>query len=179
MANKTRKRSRNSKNFVALPFNVDLSLVTLGDQVVADLGITTTLTEDLYVISVDLAASIDGLTAGQGVPSDIGNFHGDYNVTEVKEHLDVALAGPANKIEQERTRRLVRKAGVMNSFDTSDKTETTMLGRLGSRIIRVKTKFIIQNGKTLNVFIQNRSGAALTTGATLRTSGTIYGRWMI
>ncbi len=173
------RRKRSNRNFVAIPFSVAVSLGTLGDGSVADLEALPTLTEDLFVMSVDMSASVEGLTAGQLVPADVGYSHGDYSVTQVKEKLDVVLTGPGSKLQQERVRRLIRKAGAMNAFDTSAKTESTMIGRNGSRIVRTKINFVIQSGKPLNVWIHNRSGAQLTTGSTLRTSGTVYGRWIL
>ncbi len=180
MAN-TRKRSRNSKNFVAIPVEGNVTLSTLGSQAVLSANLVEgTLTEDLYVISSDLSATITGLTAGEGAPMDIGIAHSDYSDTEIKENLDVVLLGPGSKIELERTRRLVRKVGVAN-LSVSDTLQSvlSMIGKGGSRIIRTKWKFTVQSGKTLDIWIQNRSGATLTTGATFRWSGTVYGRWLI
>ncbi len=180
MAKTAHKRSRNSKNFVAIPVEGNLALSTLGSQAVLSANlIEGTLTEDIFVISSDLSASITGLSAGEGSPHELGIAHSDYTDVEIKENLDVVLLGPGSKIELERTRRLVRKVGVANTFVNSGQTILEFIEKNGSRIIRTKWKFTVQNGKTLDIWVQNRSGATLTTGATLRWSGTIYGRWLI
>lgn len=179
MPNKKSAR-RSNKNFVAIPFQNTVALGTLGDGSVITLSLFgADLLEDLFIISTDMSASVKGLTTTEGVPSDCGIAHNDYTATEIKENLDVQFLGPGSKIEQERSRRLVRKVGVLNSFDTSAKTESSMIGREGSRIVRSKMKFVTQSGHGPNAWIQNRSGAALQTGATLSISGTVYGRWLI
>ncbi len=130
-------------------------------------------------MSVDMNAVITGLTAGELLPADIGLSHGDYSVTEVKEATEVVFLGPGSKIEQEQARRLVRKTGVANDFTDADNTELAMVGKDGSRYVRTKVRFVIEDGKALKIWIKNRSGAALNTGAILRFSGDIYGRWIL
>ncbi len=177
MPKKTARRS--NKNFVAIPFDNSIALSTLTNGAVLSVGlIGANFTNNFFAISADLAASIDGLTAGEGVPSDAGINHGDYSNLQIQENQEVALTGPGDKIALERTRRLVRKSGVLNSFDTSAKTETTLIGKLGSRIVRTSLKFVIQKDRSIESWVRNRSGTALQTGATYRISGTLYGRWI-
>lgn len=173
------KKGRSSKNFAAIKVEGTLALSTLVNGVVLASDIFgANLTEDFFVMSADIMAEITGLTAGEGNPHRCGFAHGDYSVTEIKEALDVELLGPGNKIEQERSRRLVRYAGVMYN-DISSQVKLELIGRNGSRLVRTKLKFTIQDGKTMNVWVQNKSGGTLTTGATLRYSGTVYGRWLV
>ncbi len=175
-----RKRSRNSKNFVALPFGATLSLGTLADQAVVSTSLLGgNLTEDLYAISMDVLADIGGLTAGEGEPALLGVAHGDYANTEIAEALNVILLGPGNKIEQERARRLVRKVGTFHGNDLNTQVQMKMIGRDGSRLVRIKLKFMVQSGQDLSIFVQNLSQGTLTTGAVLKFSGTAYGRWII
>lgn len=131
-------------------------------------------------MSVDIQGSVIGLTAGEGDPSQVGFCHGDYSATEVAENLNVILLGPADKVTQEQSRRLVRKTGILQD-PTGLNTQISMplLGKDGSANIRTKLKFTIQDGQTLNMFLFNNSGAVFTTGATLRYSGTLYGRWLV
>ncbi len=179
MAVKRAKRSRNSKNFVALPISGTISLATLGNVTALLTDVFgNSLTEDLYAISGDISAQVIGLTAGEGDPLNFGFAHGDYSVTEVKEALEVKLLGPGNKIEQERSRRLLRKIGSFMA-DTVSHVTMKLYGRGGAGQTRTKIKFMIQSGKTLNLYVYNNSGAALTTGASIKFQGTIYGRWVI
>ncbi len=166
-------RRRSNKNFVAIPVEGSLSLSTLAFGAVLESGlIGSDLTEDLYAISVDLDVEVTGLTAGEGEPMMVYVAHSDYSSTEINEHIDVTFLGPGNKIEQERARRLVRIVGQL-------KSESEAATRLKMPTKRTKLKFVIQNGKILSIAVNNRSGAALTTGATLRWSGKIYGRWIL
>ncbi len=169
------KHKRSNKNFVAIPVEGSLALGTLafGDVITANI-FAGTLTEDLYVISIDLECQITGLTAGEGQPSHLIIAHGDYSDTEINEHLDVKLLGPGNKLEQERARRLVRKVGIFVSAALSSAAIALQMDKT-----RTKIKFVCQSGKDLSIGVNNRSGAALTTGASLRWSGTVYGRWIL
>ncbi len=174
-----RKKSRNSKGFVALPISGNLALGTLGNVTVIFADVFgAPLTEDFYAISSDIAAQIIELTAGEGDPLMCGFSHGDYSVTEVKEALEVKLLGPGNKIEQERTRRLTRKIGIFMA-DVLSHTTMKLFGRGGAGLIRTKMRFVLQSGKTLNLYVYNNSGATLTTGAIVKFQGTIYGRWIL
>ncbi len=179
MAYKQRKRSRSSKNFAAIPISGTPVLSTLGNQaVLIDDVFGGNLTEDFYGISVDLSAQIINLTSGEGDPIVGGFAHGDYSAPEIAENLDVIFLGPGTKIEQERSRRLVRKTG-QYTFQDSVRTTMRLQGRVSpGGITRTKLKFVINSGKTLSLYLQNISGAALTTGASLRYNGTVYGRWM-
>ncbi len=180
MATKPAKRSRNSKNFVAIPISGTPALTTLGNQVVLlDDVFGGNLLEDFYGISVDLMAEIINLTAGEGNPMVGGFAHGDYDAAEVVENLDVVFLGPGSKIEQERSRRLVRKTGMYNSQEVGHTTMALQGRRAVGGLTRTTLKFVINSGKSLNLFIQNISGSALTTGASLRYNGTVYGRWLI
>ncbi len=173
-------RKRRSGNFVAIPINGELTVGALANQaVVLDDILGGNLTEDLFVMSVDLQGVMIDITAGEGDPSQIGFAHGDYSATEVAENLNVILLGPASKIEQERSRRLVRKTGLLSGDGSNAFVAMTLIGKDGGRLIRTKLKFTVQNGKTINMFLFNNSGAVFTTGARFRWSGTVYGRWIL
>ncbi len=173
------KHTKRNRNFVAIPISGTLNLLTLANEtVLVDDVFGGNLTEDLYVMSVDLNAEIINLTAGEGDPHTCGFAHGDYTVTEIKEALEVQLLGPGSKIEQERARRLIRKTGIYVA-ETEAQTKLNLKGRAGDGQIRTKIKFMVQSGKTLSMWVFNESGAALTTGASVRWQGTVYGRWVI
>ncbi len=175
----TRKQSR-SKNFVAIPVEGNLTLGTLNDQPVVKTGLTTSnLNEDMFVLSTDLSATLTGLTAGEGIPCTVGISHSDYSVTEIDEATDVELLGPGSKIEQERARRLVRKVGSVNESPLATQVQIPLIGRNGSRVIRTKCKFLVSSGKTLDIWLKNRTGSTITTGTILRFDGYIYGRWIV
>ncbi len=175
-------KKRGNRNFVVIGVAGTQALGTLANDTVIKNALTSAvLEEDLYVISTDLSVTVTGLTAGEGHPMTTGVSHSDYTVAQVLENLDNEMLGPGNKIEQEQSRRSVRKMGVMHSEGglSGSATDLVAIGRDGSRIIRQKCKFLVSSGKALDIFMWNRSGAALTTGAIMRWSGNIYGRWLI
>ncbi len=161
--------------------DASITLGTLASKAVAVADLFGgNLEEDFYAISADLTAQIIGLTAGEADPSMLVLAHGDYSAAEIAEALVVKLLGPGNKIEQERARRLVRKVGAFyNVRGISAQTTMYLQGRDGAGLVRTKIKFVIDSGKTLDVGLYNNSGATLTTGASVRITGTVYGRWMI
>ncbi len=165
-----RKRNRN-RNFVAIPIDSGITLSTLANATALSGSLVAALTEDLYCISADLTWSIQGLTPGEG-PVYVGVAHGDYSDTEITEALTVSLTGPGNKIEQERSRRLVRRAGGFPGILAEEVLND-------GRPLRIKLKFTVQNPKTIKLFAFNRSGAALTTGGIVRVFGDLYGRWLL
>ena len=142
------KRRQTKKNFVAIPIESALSLGTLGDATIIKADIPTgVLTEDLFCISADVQISVNGVTAGELLPSTWRICHSDYDVTEVKKALEIVLLGPGNKIEQERSRRLVRKGGQFKN----DPLVPSVLQMDGPGTKRLKLRFVVQNGKSLQI----------------------------
>ncbi len=178
---KHRKKRRGNRGFVVLPFADEFVIGSVvNNVVVSEPVLQANFTHDFYAISADIQCTITGLTAGEGDPSTMGWFHGDYSNAEVAECLNVTLLGPANKIEQEFTRRLVRRTGVFQGVEGTDvATEMTLRGgKSGSPSIRTTLRFVVQDGKALKIYFMNRSDATITTGATIHFSGQIYGRWV-
>ncbi len=170
MVTKNRK-AKNSKNFVAIPFNISIGLGTLGDDVVIfGGGITPTLIRGLFVISIDGYWALRGLTAGEG-PIQVGYSHNDLTVAEVAEKLDVVLPDPGDIIERERSRRPVRNAGMFPGILANEVLAD-------GRAVRTKIKFSVGETHALNSFVRNLSGSALTTGAVVDVVGTVYARWI-
>lgn len=166
----TKKKSkRNRKNFVSIPFETSLSLATLADNTILLQALTAALGEDLYIISVDILLSIHDHTPGE-VPIYVGLAHSDLSITEVAQYLDSDNINPDDIIAKERSRRPVRRIGVFNRNDSEMELNNGVK-------IRQIIKFSVGNGFTLNLYVKNDSGAALTTGSFIDISGVIYGRW--
>ncbi len=179
MPKKSSKR-RSRGNFVAIPVEATITIGALASKAVAIADLMGgNLIEDFYAISADLSGQVIGLTAGEGDPMSVVLAHGDYTAAEVAEHLVVKLLGPGNKTEQERARRLVRKVGPLYGSPQADQTTMQLQGRDGPGIVRTTLKFIVNSGKTLDIGVFNNSGATLTTGATMRVTGMVFGRWII
>ena len=175
MAKKRGRRKRSRKGFVAIPFNVVLSLGTIGDLTVQKLALLGgNLLEDLFIYSVDAVMTLRGHTAGEG-PISVGIAHTDYSVGEIAEALDVgALLGPQLKIERERAGRLVRKWGLFRGLQTNE-----IIAKSDGRYQRYKVRWTQQDGADVNCWVQNQSGSALTTGTVLEIEGVLYGRWLV
>ncbi len=111
----------------------------------------------------------------------VGVAHNDYTAAEVLENLDNEFLGPANKIAQEQSRRSIRTLGQLAPEGAQAGAETflTAIGKDGSRYMKAKCRFLISDGKTLAIWVWNRSGAALTTGAKVEWQGEIYGYWKV
>ncbi len=166
MARKRHGRRRSA--LVPIKFTISVPLSTLAN-VTAIFAPTPTLVQDFDIISTDLVCSISGLTVGEG-PVDVGLAAGIYTAAEVGEALD---ASPTSQYgtEMERSKRQVRAYG---SFSGEVAEETLNDGEA------IRRKMFLRgiSGQPLaNGFARNRSGAALTTGATLRLQGTHWGRW--
>jgi len=160
------------KNFVAIPFNTQLALATLGSGDVLSISLLgAALGEDLFIISMDSYVAIRSLTAGE-VPLFVGMAHGDLSVTEIQEAIDASLTDPDDIIARERARRPVRRMGV---FGDGVLTHQTLQYNTDNR--RTTVKFSVGDGHAINGWVGNESGGTLTTGAIVEWQGTIYGRW--
>ena len=158
------------KNFVAIPYRGSVTLSTLAANTVVDAALfDTVLGEDLFCISTDLECQLQGFTAAEG-PLEFGMAHSDYSEGEVEEALSVSFFNPDNKIEQERARRAVRRIGAFPGLTTNE------VFRDGTKY-RQTLKFSVGNGFTVNLFVANRGPGTLTTGASVKFQGTMFGRW--
>ncbi len=164
-------KRRGTPNLTNIPIDSGITLSTLANATVLSGSLIATLTEDLHLIHADLAWSIQGLTPGEG-PIYVGIAHGDYSDAEILEALLASLTGPGNKIEQEQSRRLVRRIG---GFPGILAEEVLADGQQ----IRTRLNFTVQSAKTVKMFAFNRSGGTLTTGAVIRVFGSVFGRWLV
>lgn len=166
------RRRRKNANFVALPFSSQRALGTLGSEAALVEPFLATLTEDLFVISVDVFWQINTFTALQG-PILVGIAHGDLSVTEITEALDASPSGPRDIIAMERARRPVRRAGQFNNQLAGDRLND-------GKAVRTRCKFLVPDGVPLNMYAVNRGSAALSvTDPIVEFNGTVYGRWLI
>ncbi len=148
-----------------------MALGTLADDtVVLTSLIGQNFGEYIFCISVDLLATITNLASGE-VPIVIGVAHGDLTVTEILEFLGAELTDPDDIIQKERSRRPVRRVA-----QYSDPTGAGAVN--DGKKVRTTMKFTVGNDHSVSFWAVNRSGAALTTGAIIKISGTLFGRWI-
>ncbi len=175
VVDKHRTQYRRTANFVAIPFEVALTLGTLANNatLTADL-LASDFDDDIYMISVDCAFGLEGQTAGEG-PIHVGIAHSDYTDAEIQEYLDVDPTERHDKIAQERVKRgaQIRKFGRFG-IGTEGGPNTVLAN---GTLQRKPLKFVVNEGKTLSVYATNR-GVGNTTGREVKASGTIYGRWL-
>lgn len=174
MAKHGRKRRYDPLRFTLFhPLGALGSLVVSGARTMG-----SDLEENYFVNSVESTWTIKDYTI---TPTDgpimVGYYHNDYSVAEVKEALEVILLGPANKIEQERMRRLVRIVGIISPREETAGQEIAVLN--DGQSIKTKLNWTIQEGQSLNMFVYNMGAGPVTTGASLDAAGRINGRWLI
>ncbi len=150
--------------------DVVLPLATLADEAVFKAALTTLGITKFRVISSDLMWVINGLTAQEG-PLIVGISNSDLSTTEIKEALDANPNSQADIIAIERNKRPVRRSGVFVGLATDDVLNN-------GKPIRTRLHTILDEGKELDAWCRNKSGATLTTGATVHAFGTVYGFWM-
>ncbi len=161
------KKGRGRGRFAVVRVEGDQTLAALANVTVAKAAIhDVSATRGVWSISCDLTLSMKGITPGEG-PLFVGVCHSDYSVTEVKECLEADSLDFGNKIEREQAKRLVRDAGVFMNI-----TEDNTLNQ--GMPIRIKTGFFIEDGKSLDLWVFNKSGVALTTGSSVVALGKHY-----
>ncbi len=160
-------RKYNSK-FQALPVNDTSALGTLADATVLRSGLTN-LSDDFWFQSADLMFTLDGLTPGEA-PIMVGVAHGDLSVVEIKEAIEAKPTNRGDIVAREQARRPVRQVGTFAGQVVNDTLND-------GKPIRVPLKMYVAEGIELNMFSFNRSGAVLTTGATVSINGVLYGEW--
>ncbi len=169
------KRRRSNRNFVAIPFETDLTLGTLALNAVLTTGLLdSSFDDDIYIISADVQFNLRNQTDAEG-PIHVGLAHSDYSVTEILEFLDVDPTERHDLIAQERVRRgkRIRKFG---GFRVSESTDVHFYLAHGE-MIRKPMKFAVNEGKQVNVYAVNR-GSGVSTGRVVNVSGTLFCRWI-
>ncbi len=162
-------RKYNSK-FQALPVSDANALGTLADNTILRSGLTS-LTDDFWVQSADLAWAIDGLVVGEG-PILVGLAHGDLSITEIKEAIQASPTNRGDIVAREQARRPVRRIGMFNPQTTGGSLQLNH----GEKV-RTVVKMYLAEGIELNAWAFNLSGSVLTTGAVIRTEGVLFGEW--
>ncbi len=164
------KHKRGRGRIVALPTQTSITLSTLANNIVLKSAIITFGTR-FYCTSAKGSWSIRDQTPGEG-PVAVGYAHGDLSVTEVSEVLAATPSDPDDMIANERASRPIRRVG---KFPSIAADEVLADGR------EMKTKIRFRNaigiGHSLDIWCQNRSGAALTGGAIITWDGVLYGYW--
>lgn len=166
------KRRRTKRDWTPIPIQVQEALATLANNTALVEGLVSSdLTHDYRCTSVELQWALDELTAGEG-PITVGLAHSDYTIAEIEEFLEQeAPLGPSSKVEREIAGRFIRRVGTF----AGDTTHETLND---GKPIKTRLNWLIADGFRINMWCYNNSGAALTTGATVRAMGTHNGYWV-
>ena len=171
MVRKRKSRGGSRRGLTYIPFEATLALGALGagTLVLADaLGASFT-DRSFRVIYVKASWHARTITAGDG-PTKVGFAHGDYSVTEVDEALEVDFSSTGAKIEEERTRRLVRRVGGFPGIQADEALND-------GKEVYTKLNWLVEEGQNLAFWAKNRSESTYSTGQTIVLDGTIVGRW--
>ncbi len=164
---KTSRRRRRRSGLIVVRAQGSVTLGTLSNLIVVASGLNPDGPNDtMWAISADLLLSTDGMTAGEG-PLLVGIAHSDYSVVEIAEALAAGNFNQSDKIDVERGRRFVRDTGYFPVIATHE-----VIG--DGKAIRTKLGFRVEAGQDLQLFVQNRSGVALTTGGIVKFDGKMY-----
>ncbi len=165
-----RKRgtARRRSNFVALPIDHQLALLTLGDETVIANAVTTLGVTKIWAISADLTWSMSLHTPGEG-PIQVGLAQGDLTTTEIAESIQASPVSKSDIIAIERARRPVRRTGVFSGAAAAESLND-------GRKIRTKLRFTVDTGLEVSMWAMNK-GTALTTGTLISVQGMLYANW--
>ncbi len=126
--------------------------------------------EEYRALSLKLVWAIKGATVGEG-PIVVGVADGDYTAAEIEEWLEATTAMTrGDRIAREQADRRCRRVGV---FGNEGVAETLNDGKA----ITTRLNWHVVEGKTIQVWAYNQSGAALTTGANIMQNGAVRLRW--
>ncbi len=158
---------------VVIPFQTEVTLATLANNAAISVA-AITFGEDLFILSIDATWTLISLDVGE-TPIAVGFSHGDLSDAEVVEALQAALSDPDDIIAKERSRRPVRHSGNLAEGSAISGADVPLED---GHVVRTRMKFSIGDGHSLDIWAQNRSGAAnLTGGMIVKCEGKIYGRW--
>ena len=165
-------RKSNMNNYQRIPVQQEEALDTLGNGTGLVEALTGSFTTPIRITSVDAVWSLRNVTGGEG-PIVFGVAHGDYSLAEIEAWIELTLGsitGPGDMQDREVANRLIRRIGAFSAATTD---ETINDGKS----LKTRLNWLIPDGKTLQMWTYNASGATLTTGAIVRCSGHLNGFW--
>lgn len=164
-----KKRSTRRKGFKAIRLDETIALSNLASNTLISQGGGIASDIDVFGISMDVLCSLHNHTAVEG-PILIGIANSDYTDAEIEEWVENASRWTrADMIAMERSRRQIRQIG---QFAGQVAEEVLNDGKS----LRVKLRYAIYEGQSVNFWAYNASGATLTTGSVVDFFGNIYTR---
>jgi len=147
--------------------SASLPLLTLANLDVLGEVFPDTVDKPTFAVSMDGLWSLLNATPGEG-PIEVGVAHSDYSDAEIEEWIENQGSwGSSDLVGQEVAKRKIRSVGEF----ANDVTDEVLND---GKPIRTRLRFMLNAGATLKYWAYNRSGAALTTGASVSLSGNIW-----
>ncbi len=165
-----RRRRRGTKNLrmVWLPFNETIALGTLADNTVSTAALQT-LQQNFVVYGIRATVSFTDATQGEG-PIEVGWCQSQLTGTQILANRDAAPTSQYDVLANEQARRKVRVFG-KSSGNPDDVLND-------GKDIWKRMFLKVPNGQAIaDLWVLNRSGAALTTGQLVHFDGLVQGRW--
>ncbi len=167
-AARARKRGRRNLRMVWLPFNQTITLGTLADNTVATNALQT-LQQDFVVYGIRSTVTFSDGTAGEG-PVEAGWCQSQLTGTQILANRDAAPTSQWDVLANEQSKRKVRVFG--KSSGEANYNLNNGLDVWRKMFLRIPAGQAIAD-----LWVLNRSGAALTTGQLVHFDGLIQGRW--
>ncbi len=167
---KYRRRKKSRVNYVVLPVDLELQLLTLATET-AVTGSILSKAQDLKVNAVQMTWALEQLTPEEG-PIQVGYASGNLSVAEIKEKLIADPTFQGDIVATEQARRPVRIIGQFGGNLASEVLND------GKPIYTSKLRWPIHNSSTFVAFAYNEHTGSLTTGARVVGKGKAYCEWM-
>ncbi len=166
-----------SKTGVIIRQGGSAALVTIADNAAVELA-GPVMQKDFRCLKWEGVIKIAGLTSGQGAGLELYYGNGELSVAEMLEAIN--LNGPVDRndrIAEEQAGRMVRYLSAITEDASGTDTPLYFRGPEGGPKLTYKPRWTFSDPEGWSFWVVNRSGAALTTGATLEVTVTHYGVW--
>ncbi len=160
--------------------NGSAALLTMANDASVEM-LGPTIAADFRILKTEGTFRLAGLTSGEGHHLELFMINSDLSTAQALAAIN--LNGPLFRNDREPTEqaeRFVRYVGVFDSMNGIPPTETIMYlrNKTGGFVHEIKPRWTFTKDATWAWLLVNRSGAAMTTGATLRSTLTHYGVWL-
>ncbi len=158
--------------------NLNQALGTLAGSTGLLVSATATMGEDFRILKSEIIASVEGLTALEGV-LELHLVNGELSLVEVEENLELTGVSDRNdRVANERAMRFVHYIGSFIDYAGLGQARPIVghEGQAGMAII--KPRWTFSDPEAWDYAVYNRSAGALTSGATLRLLAKHFGVWV-
>ncbi len=155
------------------------ALATMADNASVELN-GPTLLQKFRILKSEGFIRIAGLTTAEGNGIEIWMINNVLSTAEALEAINLSgPLGPGQRVPDEQARRFVRPIGVVVTGGSTPVTAVRYLRNpKGGYLLEFSVRWTFTEDAGWGWLAVNRTGSALTTGATLETSLTHYGVWV-